>query len=81
LPDGTGDVLERIAAGCGGEVTRLDGVRAEYADGWALARLSITEPLVTLRFEGRDHESLREIVARFLAGAPELYDRIRERIR
>jgi len=65
-------VLERIAAGCGGKVTRLDGVRAEYEDGWALARASITEPVITLRFEGRAPENMRTIAKRFLATEPGL---------
>ncbi len=72
------DLLSRIAHACGGDVTRLDGVRAQYADGWALARMSITEPLITLRFEGRDRRSLQQVAARFLAGAPDLYNRIKE---
>ena len=53
LPGDAAGILERIAAHCGGEVSRLDGVRAQYDDGWALARLSITEPLITLRFEAQ----------------------------
>jgi phosphomannomutase len=65
-------VLEAIAGGCGGEVTRLDGVRAQYGGGWALARASITEPAVTLRFEGRDWQRVQEIADRFLAAVPEL---------
>ncbi len=72
--------VERIAGGCGGRITRLDGVRAEYEDGWALARPSITEPLITLRFEGRDRSSLPGIAERFLAAAPELLTRVMEKI-
>ena len=59
FPGGASDVLERIAAGCGGQISRLDGVRADYDDGWALARASITEPAMTLRFEGRDRECMK----------------------
>jgi len=73
-------VLERIAAGCGGRVSRLDGIRAEYDEGWALARASITEPAMTLRFEGRDREWMKAIAARFLAGAPELLAPVMEKI-
>ncbi len=80
VPAGAGDILSHIANSCTGDVTRLDGVRAQYPDGWALARMSITEPLITLRFEGRDRQSLRQVAARFLAGAPELYDRIKEQL-
>ncbi len=71
-------VLERIAAGCGGEVTRLDGVRARYEDGWALARASITEPVITLRFEGRDQKAMRAVAMRFLATEPELVKKVME---
>jgi phosphomannomutase/phosphoglucomutase len=78
LPAAADDLLDRLATQCGGEVSRLDGVRAQYADGWGLARRSITEPVITLRFEGSDQASLRNVAARFLAGAPELYMRIQE---
>ena len=73
-------VVEAIADRCGGEITRLDGVRAEYDGGWALARASITEPAITFRFEGRDHERLRQIADRFLAGAGPLRDQVLARI-
>jgi phosphomannomutase/phosphoglucomutase len=72
--------VERIAENCGGQVTRLDGVRSEYEDGWALARASITEPAVTFRFEGRDRSTLAEIAARFLAGAADLRTEVLEKI-
>lgn len=71
-------VVEQIAAACGGHVSRLDGVRAEYEDGWGLARASITEPAITFRFEGRDRAGVRAIASRFLAGAPELSARVLE---
>jgi phosphomannomutase/phosphoglucomutase len=73
--------LARIAASCGGTVSRLDGVRAEYeVGGWALARASITEPAITFRFEGVDRKQLRSIATRFLAAVPELCHQILERI-
>ena len=45
--------------GC--EVSTLDGVRVAWPDGWALARSSVTEPLLTLRFEARTQARLDEI--------------------
>ena len=45
----------------GAEVVTLDGVRIGWPDGWALVRPSVTEPLMTLRFEGRTPERLLEI--------------------
>lgn len=73
-------VVEAIAASCGGAVTRLDGVRAEYDGGWALARASITESAITFRFEGRDASHLRWIAEHFLAGAGELRNQVVEKI-
>lgn len=75
-----GTILDRIAEKCGGHVTRLDGVRAQYDTGWALARASITEPKMTFRFEGTDDRQLRTIVSRFLASSPELYTRVLEKL-
>jgi phosphomannomutase len=72
--------VEAIAASCGGAVTRLDGVRAEYDGGWALARASITEAAITFRFEGRDPGHLRWIAEHFLAGAGELRNEVLRRI-
>ncbi len=72
--------LESIAAHCGGQVSRLDGVRAEYPEGWGLARASITEPAMTFRFEGRDRDQLRCVVTRFLAGLPALQQQLLDSI-
>jgi len=60
-------------------VSRLDGVRVTFEGGWGLARMSVTEPIMTLRFEGKDRTSLRQVMAAFLAPAPELAAAIRER--
>ncbi len=74
------ELLDRIASVFPSEhVSRLDGVRVAFENGWGLARISVTEPIMTLRFEGRDRTSLRQIMAAFLAAAPELAAAIRER--
>jgi phosphomannomutase/phosphoglucomutase len=57
-----GLILEKVAEAFEGyPVLRLDGVRIDFADGWALARRSVTEPLITLRFEARTGRRLAEI--------------------
>ncbi len=48
-----------------GEVITLDGVRAEYADGFGLARASNTTPVVVLRFEADDEGALARIQSAF----------------
>ena len=42
-------------------VLTIDGVRAEYADGFGLARASNTTPVVVLRFEGDTEAALKRI--------------------
>jgi phosphomannomutase/phosphoglucomutase len=46
-------------------VITIDGVRAEYADGFGLARPSNTTPVVVLRFEAQTAEALQRIQADF----------------
>ena len=47
------------------ELITIDGVRAEYSDGFGLARASNTTPVVVLRFEGDTEEALARIQAEF----------------
>lgn len=39
----------------------LDGVRIQFDDGWALIRKSVTEPLITMRFEAKTNQKLEKI--------------------
>jgi len=47
------------------ELVTLDGVRAEYADGFGLARASNTTPVLVLRFEADNQAALERIQAEF----------------
>ncbi len=49
------------------ELITIDGVRAEYSDGFGLARASNTTPVVVLRFEGDSNEALARIQVEFKA--------------
>jgi len=42
-------------------VLNIDGVRAEYEDGFGLARASNTSPVIVLRFEGKTPQALKRI--------------------
>jgi phosphomannomutase/phosphoglucomutase len=46
-------------------VLTIDGVRAEYADGFGLARASNTTPVIVLRFEGDTEAALKRIQEEF----------------
>ncbi|KYZ78056.1 phosphomannomutase [Anaerosporomusa subterranea] len=50
---------------------RIDGVRIDFADGWAMIRSSVTEPLFTLRFEAKTANRLREIAKVLLSALPQ----------
>lgn len=71
-------VLEQLAIGLSQEskLNTLDGIRAEFDDGWGLARLSVTEPAITLRFEGKSEFALQRIMDRFEAVAMDLSGRL-----
>jgi phosphomannomutase/phosphoglucomutase len=47
------------------QIITIDGVRAEWPDGFGLARPSNTTPVVVLRFEGDTPEALARIQAAF----------------
>ena len=47
------------------EIFKIDGLRADYADGFGLARASNTTPVVVLRFEGDTPEALERIKKAF----------------
>ena len=49
------------------DVITIDGLRAEYADGFGLVRASNTTPVLVLRFEGHTPEALARIQAQFMA--------------
>lgn len=49
------------------EVVDIDGLRAEYEDGFGLVRASNTTPVLVLRFEGYTPEALDRIREQFLA--------------
>jgi phosphomannomutase len=48
------------------EVITIDGLRAEYPDGFGLVRASNTTPVLVLRFEGHTPQALERIRAQFV---------------
>jgi phosphomannomutase len=59
--------LQRDAKFPGASVSTIDGVRADYDDGFGLVRASNTTPVIVLRFEGHTPEALHRIEADFMA--------------
>ncbi|WP_417515700.1 phosphomannomutase/phosphoglucomutase [Marinobacter sp.] len=44
-----------------GNISNIDGIRVDYADGWGLCRASNTTPVLVLRFEAETQEALDRI--------------------
>jgi phosphomannomutase len=49
------------------EIVTIDGLRAEFADGFGLVRASNTTPVLVLRFEGDSPAALQRIQSQFMA--------------
>ena len=49
----------------GADIITIDGLRAEYPNGWGLVRASNTTPGLTLRFEADSIDELHDIQQRF----------------
>ena len=60
----------------GAEILTIDGLRADFSDGWGLVRASNTTPSLVMRFEGDTEAALRRIQDQFrqamLAADPKL---------
>jgi len=57
-------VVESVAAAVAPlalQVIDIDGMRALFDGGWGLVRASNTQPVIVLRFEGRDNETVQRI--------------------
>lgn len=62
------DIVEKIKQYCidkNYEIITIDGVRVTFEDSWALVRCSNTGPNITVRFEAKTEERLKEIQDEF----------------
>jgi phosphomannomutase/phosphoglucomutase len=49
----------------GARIATIDGLRADWPDGWGLVRASNTTPCLVLRFDAKDNEALARVQAAF----------------
>ncbi|MEG1990284.1 MAG: phosphomannomutase/phosphoglucomutase [Clostridia bacterium] len=62
-------VIEKVKEYCiekGYNINTIDGVRAEFNDGWALVRASNTGPDITARFEAITNERAQDLKDEFI---------------
>lgn len=60
--------MKKFVAGStfeGATLTTIDGVRADYPDGWGLVRASNTTPSLVIRFEADTDEAMQRIQSQF----------------
>jgi phosphomannomutase/phosphoglucomutase len=49
----------------GASISTIDGLRADFEDGWGLVRASNTTPVLVLRFEADNDAALQRIMGEF----------------
>ncbi len=59
--------LQAVAKFPGAEISTIDGLRADYDDGFGLIRASNTTPVLVMRFEGHTPQALERIERDFMA--------------
>ena len=46
-------------------ISTIDGLRADWSDGWGLVRASNTTPMLVMRFDAKDNEALARVKLAF----------------
>jgi phosphomannomutase/phosphoglucomutase len=59
--------FQKVAEFPDANLTTIDGIRADFADGWGLVRCSNTTPCLVLRFDADNEEALEKIKEEFRA--------------
>jgi phosphomannomutase/phosphoglucomutase len=65
----------------GAKVSVVDGVRAVFEEGWGIVRKSVTEPVVSCRFEAASAKNLKTMVDSWLSGCPEVLQMVSKKIK
>lgn len=67
------DAVEKMAVEKGAQISRLDGVRADFPDAWFLMRKSVTAEQLTLRAEAQTPSRLSVLLEEIALALPEEY--------
>ena len=57
--------FQKVAAFPDANITTIDGIRADFSDGWGLVRCSNTTPCLVLRFDADNKQALARIKEEF----------------
>jgi phosphomannomutase/phosphoglucomutase len=72
--------IEAKARRMGAEVSTVDGVRFVLREGWGILRASVTEPVLSCRFEAPNRRKLSAMVGEILEGHPLLLEKVTQRV-
>lgn len=75
------DALNDRALELGGRVSRLDGIRAIFEDGWGIVRRSVTEPHVSCRLEASTTTKLTKLAETWFSDFPEIQQKVLKKIK
>jgi phosphomannomutase / phosphoglucomutase len=75
------EALDDRAKDMGGKVSKIDGVRAVFEEGWGILRRSVTEPYVSCRLEAPTTAKLTSLVEGWFKDFPELQQLILKKIK
>ncbi len=74
------EALKSRARDMGGSISTVDGVRAVFEEGWGIARKSVTEPVLSCRFEAPNTKKLMALIQSWLQDYPEVQQMILKKL-
>ena len=69
--------FQKVARFADAKITTIDGLRADFADGWGLVRASNTTPILVLRFDADSEAALQRIKDAFKQQLLAIYDQLK----
>jgi phosphomannomutase/phosphoglucomutase len=69
--------FQRVARFADAKITTIDGLRADFADGWGLVRASNTTPILVIRFDADSEAALQRIKDAFKQQLLAIYDQLK----
>jgi phosphomannomutase/phosphoglucomutase len=69
--------FQKVARFADAKITTIDGLRADFVDGWGLVRASNTTPVLVIRFDADSEAALQRIKDAFKQQLLAIYDQLK----
>jgi phosphomannomutase/phosphoglucomutase len=73
--------LESRAKELGAIIYKVDGIRAVFGESWGIVRKSVTEPVVSCRFEGPDNVKVKTLIENWLQDSPGILQEVLKKLK